>query len=337
MDDFNDEISKEASRLLASRKIKVGLSLGFFVLLSIMAIIGGETLIGIVSLAVIIGLGWVIFNYSFPNSKILYKPGKGFWFYRVTPEKKIKILNYTQVITVIIFIIFFIFYLTSDLKGNYGAIKGLGAGAALIGTFGYVKTRITFHSKMDDATSFELEELGIIKMSEIPKALYKDFSSWKDLTKGNKIILTTQDTLRIIQMVSRNKANKIEIPLKEINHFNVTNYDQEGKGVLLSFGTVNNKIAQVILEGGSNQDSPEEFIRFFLEQLDEVLLRQRPISKSKNIRVVDEININHNQKNAEPITDTPANGRKLELTGISLKIEDKTEELLKPNQRYIDL
>lgn len=327
-----DLINKEAKWKILKKRIGQILSLLLFTLMGVLFISEGDILLGISVLIGVLISVWVIFFYKpiSPTKSNKYVPGKSYMEYRASPEQKVKMMNYSQLAIGVLMAGILVIWWEPILLGDAPYLgKGLAGGIGILLTLQYMKGRIKHHKQLDDATAFELEEQGVITPYEIPKALYKDFSSWDDLKKGNKIILTTQDRLKIIRMETRYKANKIELSLKDIDNFTISNYDNEGKGLILSFGTYDNKTMQVVLEGNSDQDSPEEFVRFFMEQLDQVLLGKESAQSGQAI-VTRQVDI-------QSVGIAADSNAEKHITLPTLHIEDKTEEVFNQNQRYIDL
>jgi hypothetical protein len=128
--------------------------------------------------------------------------------------------------------------------------------------------------RIDDASLFELEELGLIKESDIVTALYKDFSSWDEVQQGSILLLLTQDDFIALRFTSPGEAHKLILPLSKIERLGVNCLGILGKDLrsfLLAL-RAQDKIVKLIITGDSYQDSPEEFCRQLLIDLDNAAL-----------------------------------------------------------------
>ena len=139
--------------------------------------------------------------------------------------------------------------------------------------------QVAEHDKIDDASLFELEELGFIKKCDIVTALYKDFYSWNDVKEGSKLLVLTIDSLLVFSFISKSNAKKYALQLSKIERMEII------KGLFapplhidlntILFSAKDHLITiNIILEGMSFQDSPEEFIRQMLIDLDNILLNK---------------------------------------------------------------
>ncbi|MGG0824779.1 hypothetical protein ABE099_18090 [Paenibacillus turicensis] len=201
---------------------------------------------------------------SFYSNEKEYIPGKGFRFYRMTKEQKLKYFTYT-IWGGLIYLAFSWIY-NGHIPRNFIYMLSL-----LFFFHYYTKSRIKAHVQIDDALLYELEELNIIKSQEHVEAIYKDFSTWSSVNSGEKIILVTNKNLVCLIMENRENAVRIDIPLREINRLGIVGYGSRGKGLIFAIGTRDGKNVRIKFEGNSRIDSPEEFTRYFLNTLDKVL------------------------------------------------------------------
>lgn len=194
-----------------------------------------------------------------------YVPGKGFKYYRSTPEMKLRRLNRLQIFIIALIPVTFLldasYYIISLAIGSLVAIQYL------------LKPRIKFHTKIDDASLFELEELGLTGSNEVVSALYKDFQSWENVQEGNKLLVLTPDSLILFIMEDAESAVRTQCRLRDIKKLGIVEHGQYGEGLIISIVTADNKIFRIKLEGKSAQDSPEEFFKHLLLGLDEALTR----------------------------------------------------------------
>lgn len=206
-----------------------------------------------------------------------YHPQCGFKFYRKATEERIKIYTILRVIYSIVFILLVVLYLWKGEKNLLSIIRSI-----LWGLFGFIcitalKDRIKFHQNIDDATYFELEELGLISENDSVAALYKDFSSWSDVKKNSKILILTMDELVVLNFKDNNSATKNVFSISKVNRLGFFRIGQSRQGYALSIGFQNN-LLRIILSGSSYQDSPEEFFSIFLKKLDDKLLQRSTAS-----------------------------------------------------------
>jgi hypothetical protein len=243
----------------------------FFGLMSLFGIMTGNFLLLLLGLVFVVPGIWAIgkFKRMLQNQLADYQPGKGFSFFRKTGEQKIKVITYTQIGMAGLIL----FSLITKLSVGPTLFIGL---SALVYLQFVMKRRIKVHTKVDDATLFELEEIGIITPKDIVKALYKDFESWRHVQPNNKIFLVKQDALVCIVMQERHEAVRMECRLRDIQKLGIVGSGKNGEGLLLLIGTVHDNAVRLKLDGKSFQDSPEEFVSHFLQALDEALQTASP-------------------------------------------------------------
>lgn len=207
-----------------------------------------------------------------------YQPTQGFRYYRKTREGKLKELTYTQygVVALILLSIFF------QIGIRYVVAYGI---SGILAVQFFIKRRIHLHTKIDDASLFELEEIGVITSKDIVKAIYKDFASWSYVEKGNKLLVVTEDCLICVIMETKEDAIRMEYRLKDIRKLRVLGNGKKGEGLLISIGTWDNRIFHVKLDGASSQDSPEEFFKHFLQALDEALSPSTQPTKGRSTTI----------------------------------------------------
>ncbi|BBI30963.1 hypothetical protein [Cohnella abietis] len=205
-----------------------------------------------------------------------YRPGKGFWFYRLSRSRKIHVLTVGQVV---------IFLVIIGLQGF--KISSVMYALVLISTIQFMfKSRISHHTPVDQASLFELEDIGVIQPSESVIGLYQDFQSWTTANGGAKILLLTPERLIAIRMINPNEGERTEIPLMDIDRLGLVGQGKKGEGLLLSVGVSNGSIIRFMLLGQSFHYSPEQFIQQFLELLDKRSAGQEGVLESaQNLRV----------------------------------------------------
>lgn len=271
-------IEDDAIREIRKKKKIIWLAIAFFGFGTVAGILSGD-----LSLT-ILGGGFVIVAIIFlrkingleqNKNTIEYQPGIGFKHYRKTKERKLKEFTFSQcgILGMILLSLYF------QIAVAQAIVSGI-LGIILIQY--HFKRRINIHTKIDDASLFELEEIGIITSKDIVKALYKDFESWNQVKTGNKILLVTQDSLLCIIMENKLEAFRMECRLREIRKLGVIKSGKQGEGMLVSIGTVDNRNIRLKLEGNSIQDSPEEFFTHFLQALDEALTSSVALSHKRN-------------------------------------------------------
>ncbi|MFE1625261.1 hypothetical protein ACFLFF_00790 [Brevibacillus reuszeri] len=242
-------------------------SIIFFGLIAILGIFLKKIIITFLGLLLVVPCIWALskFKKTLQNEMADYQPGKGFGFFRKTGEQKIKYITYAQLgIAGLVVLCLFL---------NIATLQAIVTGIIGILVFQYmIKKRITLHTKIDDASLFELEELGFISSKDIVKALYKDFESWSNVKPGNKIFLVKQDALVCVIIQDKQEAIRVECRLRDIKKLGLLGSGKEGEGLLLLIGTAQNEVVRLKMEGSSFQDSPEQFMTHFLQALDEALL-----------------------------------------------------------------
>lgn len=210
-----------------------------------------------------------------------YKPGQGYWYYRLTPQRKRTYLTVGQGVLVLLALIswmlgFTPIYATAIAVGGIIAIQVL------------VKRRIRQYTQADEASLSELAELGIIEPGEHITAFYKDFESWTAAPKDAKIMALTAERLIIVVMVSLKAGNRYELRLSEIEGLSILSVGDFGMGFFLTLRMADDTVVRFLLEGSSWQDSPEQFIQVLLQSLDRVktepervITKEAMISKDK--------------------------------------------------------
>ncbi|BBI30837.1 hypothetical protein [Cohnella abietis] len=194
-----------------------------------------------------------------------YRPGKGFWFQRLTPSGKIRVLTVSQVL---LFVLAIGSYLIGDIS-RHTRISTFGI--AIVGFLLIqmtIKPRIKFHKPIDDATLFELEDLGIIRPNENVVGMYKDTMRWDSVNSRTKILLLTPNRLIAIRMPTPDKGERAEIRLSDINRLGLIGHGKKGEGLLLSVGLLDGSIIRFVLLGEGDKYSPEQFMQQLLELLD---------------------------------------------------------------------
>ncbi|MFB9276594.1 hypothetical protein [Cohnella cellulosilytica] len=255
----------EVLREIGKKRRAIWLGILLFGLCGIVGLFGGGLLLtvggfgfvaaGVVALDKLKGFGQAIADYH---------PGQGFGYFRKTREEKMKVLTRTQYGLAFIVLLCILFRISIDDS----LISGIGG---ILFIQYYIKGRIRLHTPIDEASLFELEEIGVISSEDRVKAIYKDFESWEQAEKGSKILLVTQDSLVCVIMENKEEAIRMECRMKEIRKLGVIGHGEQGEGLLVSIGTLDNRTIRVKLDGASALDSPEVFFQQFLQALDEAL------------------------------------------------------------------
>lgn len=233
---------------------------------AIFALSEGEWLTFILLLLAIVASVFALMKFNRQIQGILdsYKPGKGFWYYRMSAQNK---RTYLTVAQWLLFLMVFIFWMMDYLNGYAGSIAIGGIFASQV-----MKRRIRLHTPIDDASLFELEELGIIEEGEIITALYKDFDEWSKVSENAKVLALTPDRLIVIIMASSEAGERYEIRLREVVGLSINGEGKYGQGVIVMLKLVDGTVIRFFLEGESHQDSPEQFIQALLTDLDRVYM-----------------------------------------------------------------
>lgn len=210
-----------------------------------------------------------------------YKPTKGFKFYRKTAQERVRLYTMLQKLWTAIFVVFIVIFIVNIGENGRNIISLLQMIAlwlSIICGLSFFKQRIRFHQDIDDATYFELEELGLISEQDVVTTLYKDFPSWDNARTNSKILVLTLDTLIILNFKAKNSASKAEFPLSQVERLGFFRAGNEhgdtlSKGYALTIGLCD-RVVRIFLSGSSYQDSPEEFLSYFLKTLDDKFLKK---------------------------------------------------------------
>lgn len=258
----NDETIKQ----LKMKRILVWFALFFSLACAAIMLYEREWAVGLVSLMVTVIAIYALIKLQRNLSAELkpYRPGKGFWYYRMSRDNKLNYLTAGQVVAGLILIADLAF-----LSFSYIRLFFCLFGIVFIQTV--IKKRIALHTEVDDATLFELEELGLISPYDSVQALYKDFATWESVRPGHKIVVITRDKFIALQMEGTDNAARLDCPLREIDRIGIIENGVQGEGMLITIGTAGGGVLRIKLTGSSNQDSPEQFVSHFLACLDRVL------------------------------------------------------------------
>lgn len=254
-----------------------------------------------------------------------YKPLKGFRFFRKTSEQRIHQLRVQKMILLLssLILILFIFipipHFTKS-AGQYAVAVALILYFYFKALFTSIKKdRIKFHRVIDDASYFELEELGLISEKDVVISLYKDFSSWKDVKETSKLLILTQDSFICLDFLDRYHADKLTVPLSKITAWEFFNY----LGCIIIKFQYSGVPVRTFLESISYEDSPEEFIARLLKQMDNCLLnRQHDEVKTynkanyippENLDHIRQIDITNYQASTSESTESNNSSRIIEL------------------------
>ncbi|NTU28596.1 hypothetical protein HPY27_00270 [Brevibacillus sp. HB1.1] len=324
--DTQDESVKEINA-----KIKtLWKSVIIFGLFTIVGIFAGNVILILIGLLFVIGGIWGIgkFKKMLQNQLTDYQPGKGFSFFRKTGEQKIKQITYSQYGLAGLILVCVLLKLSTFYAISFGVIGIL----VLQYTF---KRRISLHTKIDDASLFELEEIGIITSKDIVNALYKDFESWTNVQPGNKVFLVKQDALVCIVMNENLKAVRREWQLRDIKKLGLLGSGNDGQGLLLFLGISQDEVIRLKMEGSSFQDSPEQFMTYFLQALDKAhLSTQVDIVKNTRDGRYLQTSENHNMSTSPSHT---TNNRKLDIEVTDETASTKMERSSGNSGRILDL
>jgi hypothetical protein len=250
-----------------------------------------------------------------------YIPQKGYKFYRKSSNKRM--MHYT-----VIQIILSLFAIIGIYNNTYGS--AINVALAIIYIQIMMKKRIKLHEPIDDAMYFELEEMDIINSGNIVKALYKDFENWENLKENKKVLLVTQDNFICVNFKNRFEADKYVFPLSQIDKLGILRTGNYKEGFLITIGC-NNKLMKIRLAGDSFQDSPEEFISFFISELDRCKLGIKDTNKRN------ENSVNVNKIQSEVLQDISI--REIDFVIDNNKNETKSDDNIdvKSKNRCIDL
>lgn len=319
-----------------TKKIRtIWFSLIFFGVLTIVGFFSENFLLIICGLLFVVGGIFALFKFHRMSDGVVaeYLPGKGFGFYRKSRKAKLKHYTYAQIIIV------GLICLSIVLKTGIGHALSFGIAGILYIQFFLIR-RVSLHTTIDDATLFELEELGIISSSDIVKALYKDFVSWNEVVAGNKIIVVKQDSLLCLVMQNKEEALRYECPLREIQKLGIMGNGNKGDGFLITIVTRDDRTLRILLDGNSYQDSPEEFFKHFLQALDDALLSTSGVNSLKNeanpLKRDLRMDIDPQASRNETKNTPHIHIRHLDLQSPSTPASETSNQDSKP-ERYIDL
>lgn len=307
----------------------------FFGIITIVGFMSANILMIICGLIFVVGGIFALFKFrEMANGVVaIYQPGKGFGFYRKSREAKLKHYTYVQIILVVLICVSILF------KTGIGQALTFGIGGILYIQFFLIR-RVSLHTTIDDATLFELEELGIISASDIVKALYKDFVSWNEVVAGNKMIVVKQDSLLCLVMQSKEEALQYEVPLHEIHKLGIMGNNNKGEGFLITIVTREDQTLRILLDGNSYQDSPEELFKHFLQALDEALLSAsgtHAMKNKANSRKRDRrMDVDPQAVTRETVSAPHVNIRHLDLQPMTNHEDHSMDRDSRPG-RYIDL
>lgn len=245
-----------------------------------------------------------------------YQPGRGFKFYRKTPEQKIRTLSYAQIFVIPISIVGFIY--ANFMYTLIGLISALAL-------FQIIKKRITLHTPIDDASLFELEEIGLIKSNEIVQALYKDFDNWEEVQFGNQLLLLTPDSLIVIIFDENDHFTRYDYRLRSIQKLGIMGNPSNKQGCILSLGTYDHGFVRIDISGLTYQDSPEQFLSQFFIHLDRALM-----NSSNDFREA------HEDENKPPVK-LPLNHRAIDFDDSKTTKLAESEPPAQNGGRVIDL
>ncbi|WP_339818417.1 hypothetical protein MKZ15_22730 [Paenibacillus sp. FSL R7-0216] len=261
-------MEKEALKQLKSKYaiLWFGNLLCTFLMLLLLAM--GEVWLGLMCGAFVLICIWptIMYGKQLKGNIPLYRTGKGFWYYRLSPQHKKTYLTVSQWVFFFLAVVFWILDLGSSVYGT----------STLIGGILYIqfktKKRIKLHTSVDDVTLYELLELGIVKAEEFVTGLYKDFETWTKVHPNAKILAMTEDRLIIVRMITPEIGDRYDVPLREIAGVYVISNGRYGQGLILTIRLSNDSSIRLSLLGNTVQDSPEQFMYEFLNTLDHAKL-----------------------------------------------------------------
>jgi hypothetical protein len=271
-------MEREAIKDLKSKYAIVWFGFLFFIPIMLIMLGIGEIWAGLLAGAFSLACLWAIIQFRklIRGNISLYQPGKGFWFYRLSPQHKKNYLTVSQWVFFLLAVVFLYFDLGSSV---YGAVMLIG------GIFYFqfrTKKRIKLHMSVDEVTLFELQEIGIVKEEESVTGLYKDFETWTKVHLNAKILVLTEDQLVIVRMITPEIGDRYDVPLREIAGLHVASNGRYGQGLILTIRLSDDSSIRLSLLGNTAQDSPEQFMFELLNTLDQVKLgtggKTRPAS-----------------------------------------------------------
>ncbi|MFD1177613.1 hypothetical protein ACFQ3W_15065 [Paenibacillus puldeungensis] len=194
-----------------------------------------------------------------------YRPGKGFWFYRLSPRGKRIRLTVSQCIMLLTIIVCWVL----EYQIWY-------ATAASVAGIYYVqftlKRRIKQHTAMDGHSLLELEQRGLINLDEMVVGFYQDSTSWSRAPYDSKVFVITTDRLKMVRLKTSSEVEQYEIRLNDIMGLHIFNSGKYSGEKVITMKLVDGIILHLYLVGGSYQGSPEQFISSLLKALDQVKL-----------------------------------------------------------------
>lgn len=264
----------QSLRELRKKKVLIWFGLLFSLLIIVVAVGSGSWLMACLGAVLTIGCiaGLVILRRQL-KANDLYRPGKGFWYYRMKPKQKMNYLTAGEILVILLIALSFWIGYVSWYSIVVSAI-------CLYYIQFVIKRRIKLHTPIDDASLFELEELGIIRPEDIVNGLYKDFESWESVVEGSKILVLTPDCLIIIRMSDPENGERVEIKLRQINRLFLAGHGKQGQGLIATVGLTDGSIFRFTLVGESFQDSPEQFVQQLLETIDQLHIAHPSVPQS---------------------------------------------------------
>ncbi|WP_135556803.1 hypothetical protein [Paenibacillus cymbidii] len=257
-------MDQQSAQELRKKRFLSALGLPIFGVLAYVWLNDDELLLGAGSLlCVLFSIAAVIkLSRQLRGSMSVYRPGKGFWYYRLTRQNKLHYLTAGEAVIVLIAAGLLLF---TEVPVYFTLLP---AAAGLYSLHFVVKPRIRLHTPVDDASLFELEELGIIGMNETVLGLYKDFEQWAYVTDGDKIVVLTNDQLVIVRLSGPESGERISVSLRDIHRLGILSSGNAGQGLNVVIGLSDETVVRFLLHGESFQDSPEEFVHQLLQSLD---------------------------------------------------------------------
>jgi len=271
-------MDQQSAQELRKKRLLSALCLPFFGALAYMWLKDDELLLGLGSLLLALfgPVAVIKLTLQLRGSMSAYRPGKGFWYYRLTRQNKLHYLTAGEVVIVLIAAGLLLF---TEAPVYFTLVP---AAVGLSSLHFIVKPRIRLHTPVDDASLFELEELGIIGMDETVLGLYKDFEQWAHVADGDKIIVLTNDQLVIIRLYGPESGERVSVSLRDIRRLGIVSSGNAGQGLNVAIGLADETLIRFLLHGESFQDSPEQFIHQLLQSLDALAFqRHAPASAQR--------------------------------------------------------
>ncbi len=259
------DIEKEFRIKLRKRKVAAWFSIFLFGACLLIALSEGRVFfifLGVI--LVILSIYALILTYRLNAHPRIYRPGKGFRYYRADTQKKLRHITYGQWLA--------LFFIAGSWMTGYGTYLGTVIAVLAIADSQFrIKRRIRLHTTVDDATLFEMEEIGILYENEDVVALYKDFESLNEATEGSTVFIVTEHDFVVAIKEADSQFYHYHISLNSIDGVQILSTGKTNEGLLMSLAHGDEQ-SNYYIRGDSYMDSPEVFVHGFLNALDDALL-----------------------------------------------------------------